>query len=94
VSDNTYGGPSFPSSLDYEPKYFLINGEPYPKRKDPYPVGGAGTTTLLRFLNAGNLMHVRSSWRSLAVVAETAGFSRPRAAVLLVLTPGRRWMRS
>ena len=91
VSDNTYGGPLFPSSLDYEPKYFLINGEPYPKRKDPYPVGSAGTTTLLRFLNAGNLMHVPVvHGASLAVIAEDGGLlPAPERLFSLILTPGK-----
>jgi FtsP/CotA-like multicopper oxidase with cupredoxin domain len=91
VSDNTYGGPSFPSSLDHEPKYFLINGEPYPKRKDPYPVGSAGTTTLLRFLNAGNLMHVPVvHGASLAVIAEDGGLlPAPERLFSLILTPGK-----
>jgi len=91
VSDNTYGGPSFPSSLDHEPKYFLINGEPYPKRKDPYPVGSAGTTTLLRFLNAGNLMHVPVvHGASLAVIAEDGGvLPAPERLFSLILPPGK-----
>ena len=91
VSDNTYGGPSFPSSLDHEPKYFLINGEPYPKRKDPYPVGSAGTTTLLRFLNAGNLMHVPVvHGASLSVIAEDGGLlPAPERLFSLILTPGK-----
>jgi FtsP/CotA-like multicopper oxidase with cupredoxin domain len=91
VSDNTYGGPLFPSSLDYEPKYFLINGEPYPKRVDPYPVGAAGTTTLLRFLNVGNLMHVPVvHGASVAVIAEDGGlYPAPERLFSLILSPGK-----
>ena len=91
VNDNVYGGPLYPSSLDYEPKYFLINGEPYPKRVDPYPVGAAGTTTLLRFLNAGNLMHVPVvHGASLAVIAEDGGlYPAPERLYSLILSPGK-----
>jgi FtsP/CotA-like multicopper oxidase with cupredoxin domain len=91
VNDNTYGGPLFPSSLEFLPKYFLINGEPYPKRKDPYPVGAAGTTTLLRFLNAGNLIHVPVvHGASLSVLAEDGGlYPAPERLFSLILPPGK-----
>jgi FtsP/CotA-like multicopper oxidase with cupredoxin domain len=91
VSDNVYGGPLFPSSLDFLPKYFLINGEPYPKKVDPYPVGAAGTTTLLRFLNAGNLIHVPVvHGASLAVIAEDGGlYPAPERLYSLILSPGK-----
>jgi len=42
------------STIDYDAKYFLINGEPFrPGVTADIAVGSAGTTTLLRFLNAG-----------------------------------------
>lgn len=63
VGDNTYGTAAFPSSINYEPKYFLLNGKPYQNQADPLishhtpvsigPPGGNGT--LLRFLNAGSI---------------------------------------
>jgi FtsP/CotA-like multicopper oxidase with cupredoxin domain len=40
------------STVDYHPKYFLINGSPY-TGQTPLPVGVHGTKVLLRFLNAG-----------------------------------------
>jgi hypothetical protein len=50
----SYGTPSYPSTLNYEPKYFLINGEPYSAATStPVPAGNVGASTLLRFLNAG-----------------------------------------
>ena len=63
VGDNTYGTAAFPSSIDYEPKYFLLNGKPYQNQADPLvqhhtpvPVGPpGGNGTLLRFLNAGSI---------------------------------------
>ena len=62
VADNTYGTQAFPSSTDYEPKYFLLNGKPYQNQADPFlqhhtpvPVGPPGGVTLLRFLNASSI---------------------------------------
>jgi FtsP/CotA-like multicopper oxidase with cupredoxin domain len=91
VFDNTYGGVLYPSSLDYEPKYFLINGAPYPTRKDPYPVGAAGTTTLLRFLNVSNQIHVPVVHGApLSVLAEDGGlYPFPEPLYSLVLSPGK-----
>jgi FtsP/CotA-like multicopper oxidase with cupredoxin domain len=42
---------SFPSTNTYFPKYFLINGKPFPGN-NPIPLPNPGTT-LLRFANAG-----------------------------------------
>jgi len=56
VANGTYG--TFPTStIDYAPKYFLINGEPYSAGAPPIPAGSAGQKTLLRFLNAGLRTH-------------------------------------
>ena len=44
--------PTIPSTNDYKPKYFLINGKAFPAG-NPIPIGAAGSTTLLRFANAG-----------------------------------------
>lgn len=62
VADNTYGTSAFPSSIDYEPKYFLLNGKPYQNQPDPLiqhhtpvAVGPPGGATLLRFLNASSI---------------------------------------
>lgn len=44
--------PTIPSTNDYKPKYFLINGKAFPAG-NPLPIGAPGSTTLLRFANAG-----------------------------------------
>ena len=44
--------PTIPSTNDFKPKYFLINGKAFPAN-NPIPIGAAGSTTLLRFANAG-----------------------------------------
>jgi FtsP/CotA-like multicopper oxidase with cupredoxin domain len=43
------------STVEYQPKYFLINGAPYSPGVLPIPAGTPGQRVLLRFLNAGLL---------------------------------------
>lgn len=52
VANGQYGpGLAVTSTIDYAPKYFLINGEDLSDA--PLAAGSAGQTTLLRLLNAG-----------------------------------------
>ena len=44
---------SLTSTIDYWPRYFLINGEPYSAGTLPLPAGNINERTLIRFLNAG-----------------------------------------
>jgi hypothetical protein len=59
VKNDDYGpGKGTTSTINYTPKYFLINGQPYPYGATVIePVGSPGTT-LLRLLNAGLTTHV------------------------------------
>jgi VCBS repeat-containing protein len=59
VDTGTYGTtPGLTSTFNYAPKYFLINGQPYPNANSVVsPVGNTGRT-LLRLLNAGLTTHV------------------------------------
>ncbi len=61
VANGTYGTAGLTSTINYDPKYFLINGAPYLFGTSPaiQPAGPAGTT-LLRLLNAGLTTHVPS----------------------------------
>lgn len=69
VDNGTYGSPSGPTStLNYNPKFFLINGKPYPDGSlnpaipPTLPAGQtavpAGQNLLVRFINAGLRTHV------------------------------------
>ena len=55
----TFGTAAFPSTIDYKPKYFLINGKPYTSDQVPLNTiapavpAAVGDTILLRVLNAG-----------------------------------------
>lgn len=59
VATGTYGTPAGPTStFDYQPKFFLINGQPYASGAPLItPVGEPGQT-LVRMLNAGLVTHV------------------------------------
>jgi len=68
---------SFPSTNDYKPKYFLINGKPFPGN-DPIPIGAAASTTLLRFVNAGVDTYVPLlQGQSMQVIAEDGNLKAP-----------------
>ncbi|MEK7763090.1 MAG: hypothetical protein AAB433_16070, partial [Nitrospirota bacterium] len=59
VANGTYGTAGHPTStINYQPKYFLINGAPYSALTAPIEAGQAGQRTLLRLLNAGIESHV------------------------------------
>ncbi|HEY7744748.1 MAG TPA: multicopper oxidase domain-containing protein [Desulfuromonadales bacterium] len=53
VAGGAFGTEAFPSNIDYDPRYYLVNGEAFPATESPLPAGVAGETTLLRLLNAG-----------------------------------------
>lgn len=53
VRDNTYGTTAYPSTIDYMPKYFLINGMPWTPTSGPSWTVPANQTLLIRFLNSG-----------------------------------------
>jgi FtsP/CotA-like multicopper oxidase with cupredoxin domain len=54
VSSDNYGpDKAMTSTIDYEPKYFLINGEPFVSGQPLLPAGLHGGGTLLRFFNMG-----------------------------------------
>jgi FtsP/CotA-like multicopper oxidase with cupredoxin domain len=58
VANGTYGTlPGMTSTINYDPKYFLINGEPYPDTLSLL-AGDPGESTLIRFLNMGLETHV------------------------------------
>jgi hypothetical protein len=55
----TYGSASGPTStLDYVPRYFLVNGKPFVQGDAPVATIGVLQRTLLRFINAGLQTHV------------------------------------
>lgn len=58
VAGDDYGpGKAVTSTVDYRPRYFLVNGEPFSAASPPIEIGNEGDTVLLRFLNAGLTSH-------------------------------------
>ena len=57
VVGGTYGTAAYPSTVNYSPKYFLVNGEPYTDSTPPVQAGMPGETALIRFFNAGVESH-------------------------------------
>lgn len=56
VANGTYGTDAYPSTIDYQARYFLINGKPFGAGQAPLNAltpAAAGGTILLRLLNAG-----------------------------------------
>ncbi|HUS72726.1 MAG TPA: hypothetical protein VMY06_06620 [Sedimentisphaerales bacterium] len=59
VTTGNYGpGKAMTSTIDYKPKYFLINGQPYSSGLPPLPAGSPNQQVLIRFVNAGLETHV------------------------------------
>ena len=61
VATDNYGpGKAMPSTINYTPDYFLINGEPFSEDVGFNPnlaAGTTGETTLIRFFNVGLIHH-------------------------------------
>lgn len=59
VKQGKYGpGKQLTSTINYQPKYFLVNGQPYSQEQTPLSAGTQGETTLIRFINMGLKTHV------------------------------------
>jgi hypothetical protein len=87
----TYGTPAYPSTFNYEPKYFLINGAPYSGSSVAIPAGNAGSATLLRFLSAG-LKHRAPTilGLNLNLIAEDGNpYPYAKEQYSLLLSPGK-----
>ena len=91
VNDNTYGTPAYPSQIHVDAKYFLINGVPYSATRPPIAIGGAGTTTLLRFLNAGSRIYDPTLLgAAMTLIAEDGNLlPYPETLATLLLPPGK-----
>ena len=59
VATGNYGPEkAMTSTINYQPKYFLINGEPYSSGLSPLPAGSPNEQVLIRFVNAGIETHI------------------------------------
>ncbi len=72
VAVDDYGpGKGITSTVDYAPRYFLVNGRPHTDDTAPITVGRVGERSLIRLLNAGLRTHVPVlNGQHLSLVAE------------------------
>ena len=94
VGGGTYGTAAYPSTMGYEPKFFLVNGEAFeagPPASPALPAGNANGRTLIRFLNAGLNTHVPTLLGgTLSLVAEDGNrYSHARQQYSVPLPAGK-----
>ncbi|MFV1983405.1 MAG: JDVT-CTERM domain-containing protein [Thiohalomonadales bacterium] len=58
VANGTYGTPAFSSTINFKPRYFMVNGNVFTATTPKVDAGPAKTTVLFRMLNAGLETHV------------------------------------
>lgn len=84
VAGGTYGTPTYPSTINYQPKYFLVNGA---SSTTPIAAGTAGQKTLIRFMNAGLESHAPMlQGLNMDIVAESGNaypYARTQYSMLL-----------
>jgi FtsP/CotA-like multicopper oxidase with cupredoxin domain len=90
VVGGTYGTPMYPSTIDYQPKYFLVNGEPSDATA-PVAEATPGSNVLVRLLNAGLKDHAPEILGShLSVIAEDGNlYPYARQHYSMVLPAGK-----
>lgn len=77
-TNGDYGTAAYPSTINYQPRYFLINGEPYHALSTSLASLVLGETTLIRMLNAGLQSHIPTLQTHVDLVAED-GYKYPYA---------------
>lgn len=78
--------------LNYKPKYFLINGQPYAAGQSPIAAGAAGQTLLIRLLNAGLKTHVPMllNGPNMQLIAEDGNlYPYPKIEYSALMGPGK-----
>lgn len=90
VAGGTYGTAAYPSTIDYEPKYFLVNGVAS-DATTPVVTAAPGNDVLIRFLNAGLKDHAPEILGShLSIIAEDGNpYPYPREQYSMLLAAGK-----
>ena len=90
VFDGSYGTAAYPSTLQYSPRYFLVNGVATDAAAPAVTVP-VGSRLLLRFVNAGLMDHVPQLLGShISVLAEDGKpYPYPREQASLLLAAGK-----
>jgi len=91
VAAGSYGTPAYPSTIDYQPRYFLINGEPYSAAVPPIAAAAQGQNLLIRFLSASLKYRAPTvPGLYLDLVAEDGyPYAYPKRQYSLLLPPGK-----
>ena len=91
VDSGAYGTSGPTSTFDYNPRYFLVNGEPYSAASTPLPAGAAGSRTLLRLYNMSLQTFVPTLMgESVQIVAEDgSAYPYPRTQYSVMLPAGK-----
>lgn len=92
VANNDYGpGLGTTSTVNYVPRYFLVNGAPYLPGDLPLSAGEAGNRTLIRLLNAGLEDHsIVLQGQHMTLVAEDGNpYPWPREQYAVLLAAGK-----
>ncbi len=79
------------STIDYNPRFFLVNGTPYTPGSSPVFTGSQGDTTIIRYLNAGLQTHVPIVQGSyMSIMAEDGNLlPYPREQYSMMLAAGK-----
>lgn len=91
VASGAYGpGTAMTSTIDYRPKYFLVNGAPFSAPATPLAAGNAGQRTLIRFINMGLKSHapVVQGLHMDVVAEEGHAYPYPRTQYSVLLPAG------
>jgi len=91
VDNNDYGTVAPTSTMYYQPRYFLINGEPYSPGRPPLATVTQSDNTLVRFLSASLLTHVPMiGGQYMKVIAEDAHpYDNPKTQYAIDLEAGK-----
>ncbi len=90
-AEPVYGTDAYPSTINYRPRWFLVNGEPFTLGSAPLDAGRAGERTLVRLLNLGLKNHVAAfAGLHARVVAEDGyAYRYPREQYSVLLPAGK-----
>ena len=90
VDGGSYGTVAYPSTVNYVPRYFLVNGAPF-NAGLPILAGAAGERTLVRLLNAGLEDHAMVlQGQHMTLVAEDGNaYPFPRTQHTVLMAAGK-----
>jgi len=77
VVGGTYGTPAYPTTIDYAPTYFLVNGSPFEVGQAPIAAGTVGQAVLVRLFSACSESHVPLFQGAYVTVEAESGNLRP-----------------